>query len=377
MNPYDFARIDWNKPPQREMPVWHNRLTSTGTDPLYSGSIEVDVYVETPLFIADPRTAPTDPRRAAQSIKNKLGEYIIPGSSLKGMLRTVVETLGNGCMTLFDGSYERNSVNYRREVPVAFQKCDDNTNLCIACRTFGMLKERTRGVFLGKVNIGDAVVDKERLYTYDPIYTAVLVEPKPHHADFYLEKGGRHIAGRKYYFHHSQDKEPLTADRLILMGGRPANRYIRPLDIETRFHFRLDFTNLTKDEFGVLLLAVRLEDDMRHKIGYGKPLGLGSIELRPISMMLIDYSTRYTQTGAGHSKRTVKGDDVWNVIDGYIRDFSMTGLVHIAMEDLRRIWGWPPNPDVDYYYPSKRDWFDTDDSIGKRIVDTRNVPRQS
>jgi CRISPR/Cas system CSM-associated protein Csm3 (group 7 of RAMP superfamily) len=377
MNPYDFARIDWNRPPQREMPVWHHRLTSTGKDPLYSGSIEVDVYVETPMFVADPRTAPTDPRRPALSIKNKRDEYIIPGSSLKGMLRTIVETLGNGCLTLYDGNYERNRVNYRREVPEAFQKCGDTMNLCIACRTFGMLKERTRGVFLGKVNIGDAVVDQDRLYTYDPIYTAVLVEPKPHHADFYLEKGGRHIAGRKFYFHHSQDKEPLTADRLILMGGRPANRYIQPLDIETRFHFRLDFTNLTKDEFGVLLLAVRLEDDMRHKIGYGKPLGLGSIELRPTSLMLVDYSTRYTQTGAGRGKKIVEVDDVWNVIGGHIGEFSKAGLVHIAMEDLRRIWRWPSNPDVDYYYPSKRDWFDTEDSVGKRIADTRNVPRQS
>ena len=31
------------------------------------------------------------------------------------------------------------------------------------------------------------------------------------------------------------------------------------------------------------------------------------------------------------------------------------------------------DPDVDYYYPSKRDWFDTEDSIGS-IADTKNVP---
>ncbi len=33
---------------------------------------------------------------------------------------------------------------------------------------------------------------------------------------------------------------------------------------------------------------------MRHKIGYGKPMGLGSVELRPVSLTLVDYSTRYT-----------------------------------------------------------------------------------
>jgi len=49
-------------------------------------------------------------------------------------------------------------------------------------------------------------------------------------------------------------------------------------------------------------------------------------------------------------------------------------MVQVAMDDLQRIWGWPPDPDIDYYYPSKRDWFDTSESIGKRIADTRNVP---
>ena len=83
--------------------------------PLYTGHLEVDMYVETPFFIADPRSNSSDPRKAAQSIKNSQGEYIIPGSSLKGMIRSVIETLGNGCLTLFDGSYERNRVNYRGE----------------------------------------------------------------------------------------------------------------------------------------------------------------------------------------------------------------------------------------------------------------------
>src|SRR5579863_9989197 len=125
MNPYDFVRIDWDRPPERRKPVWHHRLTGTEGQHPYSGSIELDIYVETPLFVADPRTVAADPRRPAQSIKNKPGDYIIPGSSLKGMLRTIVEALGNGCLTLFDGRYE-GDVNYRFKVPEVFQKCGDN-----------------------------------------------------------------------------------------------------------------------------------------------------------------------------------------------------------------------------------------------------------
>ena len=77
------------------------------------------------------------------------------------------------------------------------------------------------------------------IYLYDPIYTKPLMEPKPHHASFYLDESKKHVAGRKYYFHHSPDLEPLTENRMIYFGGKPANRYIQPLDYDTRFHFRL------------------------------------------------------------------------------------------------------------------------------------------
>lgn len=375
MNPYDFVRIDWSRPPDRRAPVWHHRLVSQGKQQLFAGQLEVDVYAETPLFVADPRVISPDPKKPARFIQNSQGEYIIPGSSLKGMLRCLVETLGNGCLTLFDGRYERSRIDYTREVSRDFQHCTDVTKLCVACRLFGTLKERSRGIFLGKVNIGDARVYQDKVYLYDPIYTKPLMEPKPHHASFYLDEAKKHIVGRKYYFHHSPDYDIPTETRIIMMGGRPANRYIQPLDHDTQFHFRIDFTNLEADEFAALLLAVVLEKDMRHKIGYGKPLGLGSIYLYPTRLTLVDYAKRYTQLGAERGTTVLEEDSgLWNFINGQLDEFYEKHLVQMAMDDLRRIWGWPPDPDIEYYYPSKRDWFDTSESIGKRIADTRNVP---
>lgn len=374
MNPYDFVRIDWNNPSVRHEPVWHYRLAGQDGQKLYSGRLELDAYAETPLFIADPRVTSSDPRKPAHSIQNAYGDYIIPGSSLKGMLRCVVETLGNGCLTLFDGDYERHKTQYKPMLPDSFRRCSNNSRLCIACRIFGTISRQTSGIFLGKVNIVDAVVDKSNIVEYSPIYTGILVEPKPRHRSFYLDEQEIHIAGRKFYFHHSPDQVPITENRLILMGGKPANRYIQPLDRDTKFHFAIDFTNLESDEFAVLLLAVALEKDMRHKIGYGKPLGLGSIYLFPTSLMLVDYAMRYTQQDVEHGKTTFREADLWKLIDENIANFSKSHLSQLTMNDLRRIWQWPPEPDIDYYYPSKRDWFDTPDSRGKRVADTKNVP---
>ena len=373
MNPYDFARIDWARPPQRRKPNWHYQLVNR-QKALYSGSLEIDIYAETPIFIADPRNVGANPREAARSMYNAQKDYIIPGSSLKGMLRSVVEALGNGCLTLFDGDYERGRVDYTRQASSEFQHCTTNTNLCIACRIFGMLKERQGGVFLGKVNIGDACAQPDRAYLYDAIYTDVLVEPKPRHAAFYLDEKGARIAGRKFYFHHSPDEEPRSAKGPKVMGGKPANRYIQPLDRDSGFHFHLDFTALEADEFGVLLLAILLEDEMRHKIGYGKPLGLGSVELRPTRLTLVDYATRYTSAAASRGKSVLEGQAMWDVLYEHTDAFTSEHLASLAMKDLRRIWRWPPEPGVVYYYPSKYEWFDTPASQGKRIQDTRNVP---
>jgi len=371
MNPYDFARIDWNKAPERHKPAWHHRLTGKDGKQLYSGFMHIDIYAETPIFIADPRNVSFDPRKAAQSMQNQQEEYIIPGSSLKGMIRCVVETLGNGCLTLFDGDYERGRINYYRKVPDEFQHCSTNTDLCIACRIFGTLKHRESGIFLGKVNIGDARSYPDKIIKYDPMYTAVLVEPKPHHAAFYLDETSKHIAGRKYYFHHSRELEPLKDNRLKEMGGKPANRYIQPLDYDTQFHVRLDFTNLEADEFAVLMLAIVLEEDMRHKIGYGKPLGLGSISLVPTSLTLIDYAARYTQSGSEGGKTSLEGDEMWYTLNEHIAEFiQQKRLQTLAMDDLRRIWRWPAEANTQYYYPSKRDWFDNPDNRGKRIAHT-------
>ena len=380
MNPYDFVRMNVNTPPRRRKPIWHHQLV--GQQRLYAGHIEIDAFTETPLFIADPHPVSADPRRATQSLQNKQGQYIIPGSSLKGMLRCLVETLGNGCFTLFDGRYEPISENrrivgyearYEEKIPAGFEHCSTNTNLCIACRIFGMLKERSNsGVFLGKVNVSDATTSTDTVHKYQPMFTAPLVNPKPHHDDFYLDEQRQYIAGRKYYFHHAT--APVQAEKFVNFGGGvQANRYIQPLDKENTFSFRIDFSNLAEDEFTALLLAVTLEQDMRHKIGYAKPLGLGSVRLTPTNLTLVDYTTRYTQAGAGRGKTEYKGNDFRALRDSLVNDFSRTQLVQVAMTDLRRIWRWPADPNVKYVYPSKPDWFDTDKSIGKRIADTRNL----
>ncbi|QBD78662.1 hypothetical protein EPA93_22805 [Ktedonosporobacter rubrisoli] len=123
-----------------------------------------------------------------------------------------------------------------------------------------------------------------------------------------------------------------------------------------------------------MIYAIALEDSMRHKIGYAKPMGLGSVALTPTRLKLVDYAERYTQSAGARGINVLEGDELWDFLDERIDEFKQRWLLELALQDLRRIWRWPPDPNVDYYYPDKDDWFDTPDSIGKRIADTRHVP---
>ncbi|MEO7021048.1 MAG: RAMP superfamily CRISPR-associated protein, partial [Ktedonobacteraceae bacterium] len=219
MNPYDFVPLDMSRPPERHKPIWHAMLTRQNGPKLYSGHITVYMQAETPLFILDTNTK-QDPRALKTHMRDADGYYIIPGSSLKGLLRTVVETLCSGCVPIY-----RVPKEYTRDpLPHDFAACTNNARLCIACRLFGMMGRRGEGrdgidVFLGKINIGDASAFEESPAFYGSIYTAVLDTPKPRHRAFYLDQEQRFIAGRKFYFHHND--EPLTENRLLEIRNKP------------------------------------------------------------------------------------------------------------------------------------------------------------
>lgn len=383
MNPYDFVPLDMRHPPERRKPLWHAMLTHQHGPKLYSGHLSVYIKTETPLFIMDSPSqqdaSKRDPRALKTSMHDRDGYYIIPGSSIKGMLRTIVETLCNGCVPIFRIPKEYN----RDPLPHDFAACTNNTKLCIACRIFGMMGRRSADqksidVFLGKVNISDASVDEDSLAFYDPIYTAVLDTPKPRHRAFYLDPEQRFLAGRKFYFHH--DGAPLTEKRLLEIRNKPGeyrNQYIQPLESDTESFTRIDFTQLEADEFAALLLAVTLLPDMRHKMGYGKPLGLGSVQLAPTGLTLVDYSTRYSAFRSGRGMTTYNADEVadlideqWASLDPHIHTAITRFCSYPSIAHLQRIWQWPPDNSVEYCYPSQG-WFKSHPTA--RIAETRNL----
>lgn len=67
----------------------------------------------------------------------------------------------------------------------------------------------------------------------------------------------------------------------------------QPMAEGNTFYFPIDFENLTAPELTLLLVAIRPEPRFKHRLGLGKPLGLGMVELDVDRLLLIDRCCRY------------------------------------------------------------------------------------
>lgn len=121
------------------------------------------------------------------------------------------------------------------------------------------------------------------------------------------------VQGAKAYLHHAAstaaDRQPWKAQS----GPTDRQAEVTPLPPGTQFSFEIRFDNLTDTEFQALCFAIRPSSAFRHKIGMGKPLGLGSVRIDPVGLELVDRAARY------------RGDDVFApaVVADHLRDFAL------------------------------------------------------
>ncbi|MFB3906030.1 MAG: TIGR03986 family CRISPR-associated RAMP protein [Acidobacteriota bacterium] len=128
----------------------------------------------------------------------------------------------------------------------------------------------------------------------------------------YLNGDQTTIRGHKLYWHRWEDsqalaqaREPERHDEILrdLLSPNPRDSQhtlIKPIKAGVTFKGRIRFENLTDLELGALLIALELPEGCAHRLGMGKPLGLGSVRIST-RLNLVDRSRRYTgwaETGA-------------------------------------------------------------------------------
>ncbi|WP_423225852.1 TIGR03986 family type III CRISPR-associated RAMP protein [Candidatus Amarolinea aalborgensis] len=112
------------------------------------------------------------------------------------------------------------------------------------------------------------------------------------------------IRGHKLYWHQGNTPDieasakPSSSGRDKMRDHESQATRIIPVKPGVRFRFTIHFENLRSEELGALMWALTLPGEpgkvYRHKIGMGKPLGMGSIAIVS-KLHITDRSQRYEQ----------------------------------------------------------------------------------
>ena len=118
--------------------------------------------------------------------------------------------------------------------------------------------------------------------------------------------------GRKQYLIHSQfigEDERIRSWVTIAPNEHTKQKAaVRPLRPGSEFEFEIRFDNLSHVELSVLLLALKPNDHFLHRLGMAKPLGLGVVELTPVTVEFVERQKRY----AVDRMDAARHHEVWN-----------------------------------------------------------------
>ncbi len=323
INPYNFVPFD--KEP--------DRTTSNDTERKNTGFFDVTIKLKTDLIIPDGKKLDFDWETPIPAKDNKKhghyrffrlnGKPAIPGSSLRGMVRSVFEAASNSCLPfLLDDSFTMRSPAKKKgreeqgswkSIMGKYSPCTDIDELCPACRLFGTTeaaKESKNGNgslpvkgLKGRVRFTDALPTQP--IKEDDIQACtlqILAEPRPTAFEFYLNKPNVENAtywNCKHYIIDGKQKE--RQDSKLVPRGRKFYWHSRPKPAKvkkgnmnatmecliggsTDFQFQVYFDGITDTELKQLEWALTFgENDADgrycHKLGHARPLGYGSVKL--------------------------------------------------------------------------------------------------
>lgn len=349
-NPYGFVyqgprpgKSD-GKPKDDIMPRGHHRFHQGH----YTGRIELDIQVVTPLALLDASTrTPQDKKQhGTYDVHMVGGRAMIPETSIKGMLSSALEVITNSRFRVCDEEKWANKLSYHppgwplppaQEFPCAPKLLlhsslfppHDLTECSAADRAFGMVSGES--CYAGHLRIvshpsTEAVLEKGRTIQ-------VLGEAKPAQARFYtldqsgaalhhkpkssLYKADHQLAGRKHYLHHRDFRvENIVSEH----AGRQNRTYHTWVAASSRFSVTLYLDDVDPLLVGALLWLVNAPSHESRgylKLGGARPLGLGAVAITLREARIEDASGRYARVPQLEAPCALDEARIANLIKNY------------------------------------------------------------
>lgn len=252
------------------------------------------------------------------------------------------------------------------ELAGEFRPCESRVHRCPACDLFGMTGTTNEESAASRIRFADARVadERENREYYDPIVTLeMLGSPKLSNTEFYLEredgadfwtcdyyiKEGKacpyraRLRGRKYYWHQPDRKLPAGISRT------ERNKTVRPVKRGVTFQGKLYFNRISARQLGQLLWILNGgngeeqtgQGPTAYKLGGGKPLGLGSVELKVKEVFHRRFVREEGKTGYLNKRET----------DPAIPDYREAGFLPECREDFLTICGLKAAAGKNVTYP--------------------------
>jgi CRISPR-associated protein (TIGR03986 family) len=175
----------------------------------------------------------------------------------------------------------------------------------------------------------------------------ILSGPKPTTFQHYLvSANGRpqhwgvktaKLRGYKLYWHRNTQQQDEHDWKEEEIKTDSQHTIIRPVHPHKTFKGRIRFENLSDVELGALLFVINLPGTCRHKLGMGKPLGLGSVEISS-QLALSDRESRYRELfcdiGWSLPQKQKRSDEIILSFENFV----LSGMSASDKDGAQRLW---------------------------------------
>ncbi|WP_017711222.1 RAMP superfamily CRISPR-associated protein [Prochlorothrix hollandica] len=240
----------------------------------YTGILSLTLNVETATLVASGIIAlGTDVGLKEPLVKTAIQrdrQLLIPGSSLKGVVRSAFEAITASCLGLPQAkTTSKKTLHVASELakcgavkvsPEQTLQDKRNSRLCPACRVFGTMGWQGLACFSEAVGTGQVTTS----------YMPTLKSPQPAYQAY--DNGQQQVTGRKFYV-STTETVPENKKNIPTQTAKPGYQFKTSLRV----------TNLSEQEIGALLLALGLENldqPWKLRLGSGKPVGFGNLTVQ-------------------------------------------------------------------------------------------------
>lgn len=234
-------------------PSWSGKVSmDVPFENAQTGKIHLRLTAKTPVYVRQGQVTNDIP---SNEFVHKENVYFIPATSIKGMVRSILEIISFGKLGM-EGDKEGKYLAHAA------------SSIDLAECIFGKVKgDSLRGrVLFSHAELKTPVIktDEEEAYcgqpkaSYDPIY-----------------RDGNYLKGWKRYPVRSNVCEiPEVAE-----GNEEYAQHFIPLAAGSVFECDMRYFNLKREELGALLYAMNFFEGAIYSIGFGKPYGFGQVTI--------------------------------------------------------------------------------------------------